>query len=135
MLQARSHSSTSPEKPASQRSPAAPWTSRIVRARFSGTRAIPASVPRGDREKEMAFRECRIGMAVGPHPRTAEAGLEALRAGGNAFDAAVTAAFTEAVVQPAHNGVAGYGGGAVLYDAKLGLVTALDFNSEAPAAA
>jgi gamma-glutamyltranspeptidase / glutathione hydrolase len=82
----------------------------------------------------MAFRECRIGMAVGPHPRTAEAGLAVLREGGNAFDAAVAAAFTEAVVQPAHNGVAGYGGGAVVYDARLGMVTAVDFNSEAPAA-
>ncbi len=74
-------------------------------------------------------------MAVGPHPRTAEAGLEILRAGGNAFDAAVAAAFTEAVVQPAHNGVAGYGGAMVGYEAAAGRVVCVDYNSEAPAAA
>jgi gamma-glutamyltranspeptidase / glutathione hydrolase len=73
-------------------------------------------------------------MIVGPHPRTAEAGLEMLRAGGNAFDAAVAAAFTEAVVEPAHNGVAGYGGAAVCFHPEQGVVC-LDFNSEAPAAA
>jgi len=79
--------------------------------------------------------ECRLGMVVGPHPATADAGLEALRAGGNAFDAAVAAAFTEGVVQPAHNGVAGYGGAAVVYLAAEGRVRCVDFNTEAPAAA
>lgn len=83
----------------------------------------------------MSFEECRFGMAVGPHPKTAEAGLEVLRAGGNAFDAAVAAAFTEGVVQPAHNGVAGYGGAAVAYHAASGQVVCVDFNTEAPAAA
>lgn len=83
----------------------------------------------------MAFRECRLGMVVGPHPLTAEAGLEALRGGGTAFDAAVAAAFTEAVVEPAHNGVAGYGGAAVGYLAKEGRVVCVDYNSRAPAAA
>lgn len=83
----------------------------------------------------MAFQECKLGMAVGPHPKTAEAGLEALRAGGNAFDAAVAAAFTEGVVQPAHNGVAGYGGAAVCYHAASGQVVCVDYNTQAPAAA
>src|SRR5882762_5768904 len=84
----------------------------------------------------MAFRRCSVGMAAGPHPRTAKAGLEILRAGGNAFDAAVAAAFTEAVVEPAHNGVAGYGGSAVGFlAADSGCVVCVDFNTEAPAAA
>jgi gamma-glutamyltranspeptidase / glutathione hydrolase len=83
----------------------------------------------------MPFQACSVGMVVGPHPRTAEAGLEVLRAGGNAFDAAVAAAFTEAVVQPAHNGVAGYGGGMVGFLADPGQVVCVDFNTEAPAAA
>lgn len=74
-------------------------------------------------------------MAVGPHPLTAEAGLEILLAGGNAFDAAVAAAFTEAVAEPAHNGVAGYGGGAVAYHAGERRVVCVEYTSEAPAAA
>jgi gamma-glutamyltranspeptidase/glutathione hydrolase len=74
-------------------------------------------------------------MVVGPHPATADAGLEILQAGGNAFDAAVAAAFTEGVVEPAHNGVAGYGGAMVGWDASTGRVVCVDFNTEAPAAA
>ncbi len=74
-------------------------------------------------------------MVAGPHPFTADAGLEALRAGGNAVDAAVAAALTEGVVQPAHNGLAGYGGAAVLHLAASNTVACLDFNTEAPAAA
>jgi gamma-glutamyltranspeptidase/glutathione hydrolase len=75
------------------------------------------------------------GMTIAPHPLAADAGLEMLRAGGNAFDAIVAAAFTEAVVEPAHNGVAGYGGGAVLFLASEERVVSVDFNTEAPAAA
>ena len=66
----------------------------------------------------MTFVQTKHGMAVGPHPFSAEAGVEILRTGGNAVDAAVAAAFTEAVVQPAHNGVAGYGGCLVAWLAK-----------------
>ena len=50
------------------------------------------------------------GTVAGPHPRTAQAGFEMLVAGGNAIDAAVAAAFAEGVVEPSHNGIAGYGG-------------------------
>lgn len=78
---------------------------------------------------------CEIGMVVGPHPATADAGLEMLRLGGNAFDAAVAAAFTEGVVQPAHNGIAGYGGAAVGYLAAERRLVCVDYNTEAPAAA
>lgn len=83
----------------------------------------------------MTFEQCRYGMAAGPHPKTAEAGLEILKEGGSAFDAAVAAAFTEGVVQPAHNGVAGYGGAFVAFDARAGQVVCVDYNTEAPAAA
>ena len=82
----------------------------------------------------MSFTEVRYGMVVGPHPATAEAGLEMLRAGGNVIDAIVAAAFTEAVAQPAHNGVAGYGGCLVACLADRGEVVALDYNTTAPQA-
>jgi len=75
-----------------------------------------------------------LGVVIGPHPLTAEAGLGILRAGGNAFDAMAAAAFTEGVVQPSHNAPAGYGGHLVAFHAREGVVC-LDFNSEAPAAA
>jgi gamma-glutamyltranspeptidase/glutathione hydrolase len=74
-------------------------------------------------------------MVVGPHPVAAQAGLETLQAGGNAFDAIVAAAFTEAVVEPAHNGVAGYGGAAVGYHVGEQRVVCVDYNTEAPRAA
>jgi gamma-glutamyltranspeptidase/glutathione hydrolase len=74
-------------------------------------------------------------MVAAPHPDAACAGIEALRQGGNAFDAIVAAAFTEAVVEPAHNGVAGYGGAMVGWHAGVRRVVCVDFNAEAPAAA
>ncbi len=77
----------------------------------------------------------RLGMVVGAHPLTAEAGVEALEAGGNAADAAVAAAFTEAVVEPAHNGVAGYGGCAVVWQADGAKAFSVDYNTRAPSAA
>lgn len=75
------------------------------------------------------------GTVVGPHPRTAQAGLWMLMAGGNAVDAAVAAAFTEGVVEPSHNGIAGYGGCMLIYRKKTQDVVAIDYNTAAPAAA
>ena len=75
------------------------------------------------------------GTVAGPHPRTAKAGFEMLRAGGNAVDAAVAAAFAEGVVEPSHNGIAGYGGCVLIYRKKTQDVVAIDYNTAAPAAA
>ena len=75
------------------------------------------------------------GTVVGPHPHTAKAGFEMLRAGGNAIDAAVAAAFTEGVVEPSYNGIAGYGGCVLIYRKKTQDVVAIDYNTAAPAAA
>ena len=58
-----------------------------------------------------------------------------LKAGGNAVDAAVAAAFTSGVVDPASNGVAGYGGCLVIFLAKSRRVVAIDCNTVAPVAA
>ena len=59
-----------------------------------------------------------LGTVVGPHPRTATAGFDMLLAGGNAVDAAIAAAFAEGVVEPSHNGIAGYGGCMLIYRKK-----------------
>ncbi len=83
----------------------------------------------------MKPRQRKYGTIVGPHPRTANAGMKILQSGGNAVDAAVAAAFTEGVVEPSHNGIAGYGGCMVIYLADQQRAVAIDYNTVAPAAA
>ena len=60
------------------------------------------------------------------HPDTAAVGLEILRAGGNAADAAVAATLASCVAETTMTGLAG-GGHAIHYDAAHGEVTCLDF--------
>src|SRR5690606_34055620 len=48
-------------------------------------------------------------MVVAPQPLAVEEGVKVLRSGGNAFDAAVTAAFVQMVVDPQTCGVVGFG--------------------------
>ena len=83
----------------------------------------------------MKPRQRKYGTVVGPHPRTARAGMAMLKQGGNAVDAAVAAAFTEGVVEPSQNGVAGYGGCMVISLAERKEVVAIDYNTTVPAAA
>ena len=66
------------------------------------------------------------GVVVAPEPRAAEIGTDVLRAGGNAFDAAVAAAFAQTVFNPFQCGLGGWGG-ATLYDARSGRVEDLAF--------
>jgi gamma-glutamyltranspeptidase / glutathione hydrolase len=70
------------------------------------------------------------GVIAAGHPRTAEAGADALRAGGNAVDAAIAAT---AMSFTAESGLTGLGGaGYMLVCSPDGEHTVLDFFSEAP---
>jgi gamma-glutamyltranspeptidase/glutathione hydrolase len=73
------------------------------------------------------------GLVTG-HPAGDTAGRDILASGGNAVDAAVAAALVAAVVEVAGCGIAGYGGHMVVA-LPTGKVTAIDFNSAAPAVA
>ena len=58
------------------------------------------------------------------------AGVKCCQEGGNAIDAAVTAAFSLAVAQPRSGNIGG--GGFMLYRARAGKYRALDFRERAP---
>jgi gamma-glutamyltranspeptidase/glutathione hydrolase len=74
------------------------------------------------------------GAIATAHPLASEAGAEALRAGGNAVDAAVAAAFALSVVRNQSSGIGG-GGFALVWMAREKKLTVLDFREVAPAAA
>ena len=72
------------------------------------------------------------GMVSSAHPMATRAGLEVLKAGGNAFDAAVAVAATLNVVEPENSGMGGYGT-ILLYDAKEGKPWFLNSSGRIPA--
>ena len=74
------------------------------------------------------------GAVVGDNV-AARIGEQVLRDGGNAIDAAIAAAFAAGIASPSKCGVGGYGGHAMIATAGGRKITAIDFNSVAPAAA
>src|SRR5919106_5747511 len=90
----------------------------------------PAPNPRATRSVVMA----RNGLIATSQPLASAAGLRVLQQGGNAIDAAVTAAAVLAVVEPSMNGL---GGDlfAIVYDAKTKRVRALNASGRSAAAA
>jgi gamma-glutamyltranspeptidase / glutathione hydrolase len=73
------------------------------------------------------------GMVVSVHHLASDAGLEILRAGGNAVDAAVATGFALAVVHPAAGNIGG--GGFLLLRTHDGRTTFIDYREKAPLAA
>ncbi len=90
----------------------------------------PAPNPRSTRSVVMA----RNGVIATSQPLATAAGLRVLQEGGNAIDAAVTAAAVLAVVEPTMNS-AGGDLFAIVYDAKTKRVHGLNASGRAPAAA
>ncbi|MHA6717981.1 gamma-glutamyltransferase [Sphingomonas sp. RS6] len=73
------------------------------------------------------------GMVSAADPRAAAAGVEILRAGGTATDAAIATMLALNVVEPQSSGIGG-GSFLVLYDAKTGATTSVDGRETAPMA-
>jgi gamma-glutamyltranspeptidase/glutathione hydrolase len=90
----------------------------MIRSRLAATKLMPR-VPHG--------------MVVAEHALGAEVGVQILKRGGNAVDAAVATAFAMTVVEPFMSTIAG-GGTMLIHLARRGETVALDFNVQAPAA-
>ncbi len=73
------------------------------------------------------------GMVVSSHPLASEAGVEIMKRGGNAIDAAVATGLALAVVHPAAGNIGG--GGFMVIVTKEGKSTTIDFREKAPRSA
>ena len=83
---------------------------------------------------EAAPARARHYMIAAANPHAARAGLEILRAGGGAIDAAIAAQMVLNLVEPQSSGIGG-GGFLLYYDAARGETVAFDGRETAPAAA
>src|SRR5438034_3474991 len=113
--------SRAPENPAPELLPA---HTVVIR----GTRTIPPAWTL--RSKPATAQHA---MVVSAHPLATQAGVEVLKQGGNAIDAAVAVAFALEVVLPDAGNIGG--GGFIVHRSAAGDVLALDYREVAPAAA
>ncbi len=91
---------------------------------------IAADWPLGQRVRPVAAEHA---MVVTSHPLASDVGVDVLRRGGNAVDAAVAVAFALAVVHPVAGNIGG--GGFMVIRQHDGGVHALDFREAAPSGA
>jgi len=73
------------------------------------------------------------GMVVSAHPKASQIGVEILKKGGNAYDAAIAVQFALAVAYPRAGNIGG--GGFLVYRTSGGEVGSLDFRERAPGSA
>ena len=91
-------------------------------------RAQTFATPPADDGKRV---EARNGVVTSANALASEAGIEILRAGGNAVDAAVATAFAIGVVEPQMSGLGG-SGAATIWMKRDGKPTYLDFYAAQP---
>ncbi len=77
--------------------------------------------------------DCTNGAVVSAHPLASKVGVDIMKKGGNAFDAAIATQLTLAVVYPGAGNIGG--GGFMVAFTEKGKTLALDYREKAPAAA
>lgn len=92
----------------------------------------PDPKPVGHRLPKMATMTGSGGAVASVDPLASQVGIDVLRRGGNAADAAIATAAALGVVEPYANGIGG-GGFFVYYDAKTRRVSTIDGRETAPA--
>src|SRR5213592_4908128 len=95
---------------------------------IQGTRSIPATWT-----LHSAPVTAAKAMVVSAHPLASAAGIEVMKQGGNAIDAAVAVGFALAVVLPDAGNIGG--GGFIVFRDTTGRVRALDYREMAPGGA
>jgi gamma-glutamyltranspeptidase/glutathione hydrolase len=103
----------------------------FVWSTFCGTQDLEQENPPLDRHEPYNFKG-KSGMVVAAHPLAAEAGLDMLKKGGNAVDAAIATTFALNAAEPFASGIGG-GGFMVIYLAGDKKVTTINFREKAPA--
>lgn len=129
-----------PARPATSRPHIGSWLAILAAGALAGCagpslRADAPFAAEGPAPTPVALAPVARGPLVSAaHPLAVEAGMEVLRRGGSAVDAAVAVQAVLGLVEPQSSGLAG---GAFLmhYDAATGAVTAYDGRETAPAAA
>jgi len=103
----------------------------IALTAFCGTQDLEQENPPTDRHEPYNFKG-KSGMVVAAHPLAAGAGLDMLRKGGNAVDAAIATTFALNAAEPFASGIGG-GGFMVIYSAVDKKITTINFREKAPA--